>query len=480
MLRFIINRQSLADALRLANKLVSSRSSKRILQCVVIESSPAGRLQLRATDLESSIRIRLPETQIESHGAVAVDAHRLADIVRNSKSEVLNIAEELDFPAITAAAKLAMIELEKQNAAALALAERGEAPECVANRLAAADAAAETEMPAPRGWDAIPAGSEETTIKAPPTNLVMRDELTETTLNLSAVADFPPFIDDSETFYAECDRATFDISSEVLHGLISRVSFCAAKESTRYAFSGVCFETTKKNRLAVVATDGRRLAMDSADVSPADGAHELVNVQRVANLKPLLILADICKPKRKVDPMMVMVQLTSASGKRANAGSAEFSGQFRFDIDGGEITIISSAIDGQFPPYLDVIPKIDDETRIASACRKDLADALRSAAVMTTEDSKGVRLEFNHATGLKISARDVSAGNSAVKFPLKFTGAELAIGFNPGFLADGLKFCPFDEIYLHMQAANRPGLLTGPSGARSAWQYVVMPVNLAA
>jgi DNA polymerase III subunit beta len=134
-------------------------------------------------------------------------------------------------------------------------------------------------------------------------------------------------------------------------------------------------------------------------------------------------------------------------------------------------TLTSNLVEGQFPPYEDVIPKDADKKMTASTA--DFLSAIRRAALLTTEESKGVRMHFSKK-GLVLTSRSPESGEATVNFPCKFEGAEVEIGFNPTFLTDALRVVDSDEISLELTAANRPGLLKGGPN----FLYVIMPVNL--
>jgi DNA polymerase-3 subunit beta len=134
-------------------------------------------------------------------------------------------------------------------------------------------------------------------------------------------------------------------------------------------------------------------------------------------------------------------------------------------------TLISNLLEGQFPPYEDVIPKDTDKKMTASTA--DLMSAVRRAALLTTEESKGVRMHFSKK-GLVLTSRSPEAGEATVNFPCKFEGPDMEIGFNPQFMVDALKVIDSDEVTLELTAPNRPGLIKG--GA--SFLYVIMPVNL--
>src|SRR5213078_3397796 len=119
-------------------------------------------------------------------------------------------------------------------------------------------------------------------------------------------------------------------------------------------------------------------------------------------------------------------------------------------------TLASSLVEGQFPPYEDVIPKDCDKKMTASTA--DFLSAIRRAALLTTEESKGVRMHFSKK-GLVLTSRSPESGEATVNFPCKYEGTDVEIGFNPTFLTDALRVVDNDEISLELTAPNRPGLL---------------------
>ena len=254
-------------------------------------------------------------------------------------------------------------------------------------------------------------------------------------------ADFPPVPD----FEGEAD---FTIAGGVLKQLIGQTLFAAAKESTRYAFNGILV-VAKGKKINLVATDGRRLASARADLLTdklsKDGAKAIVPAKAMQLIDKLVD-----------DP-------EEAVGMQIRENQVIF--------HTSHATLTSNLVEGQFPPYEDVIPKDTDKKMTANTA--DFLSAIRRAALLTTEESKGVRLAFGKK-GLVLTSRSPEAGEATINFPCKFEGADVEIGFNPSFLTDALRVVDADEITLEMTAPNRPGLIKGGPG----FTYVIMPVNL--
>src|SRR3954467_14076429 len=255
-------------------------------------------------------------------------------------------------------------------------------------------------------------------------------------------AEFPPVPD----FQGEAD---FEVAGGHLKRLIGQTLFAAAKESTRYAFNGVLV-VAKGKKISLVSTDGRRLAQANGDLSsagklPKDGARAIIPTKALQLVEKL-----IDDPEEAVGFQMRENQVI---------------------VHTSNATLTSNLVEGQFPPYEDVIPKDTDRKMTASTA--DFLSAIRRAALLTTEESKGVRMHFSKK-GLVLTSRSPESGEATVNFPCKYEGSDVEIGFNPTFLTDALKVVDSDEISLEMTAPNRPGLLkAGPN-----FLYVIMPVNL--
>jgi DNA polymerase-3 subunit beta len=254
-------------------------------------------------------------------------------------------------------------------------------------------------------------------------------------------ADFPPVPD----FEGEAD---FTVAGGVLKQLIGQTLFAAAKESTRYAFNGILV-VAKAKKLILVSTDGRRLAYATADLTTdkmsKDGAKAIIPAKAMQLIDKL-----VDDPEEQVG---FQIRENQAIFHTAHA------------------TLTTNLVEGQFPPYEDVIPKDCDKKMTANTA--DFLSSVRRAALLTTEESKGVRLAFGKK-GLVLTSRSPESGEATIQFPCKFEGADVEIGFNPSFLTDALRVVDTDEITLEMTAPNRPGLVKAGPG----FTYVIMPVNL--
>jgi DNA polymerase-3 subunit beta len=251
---------------------------------------------------------------------------------------------------------------------------------------------------------------------------------------------------------AEFDEESVDctIPSGVLATTVARSLFAAAAEHTRYAINGVLYHREGK-RLRMVATDGRRLAMAMADCEAEEGEKSCI-----IPAKALGLLRRLTK-----EPDVPV---------RVSVGDSRIA--FRIDSPTSPATLVSSLVEGRFPPFEDVIPKEQDKKLVCN--REVLRSAIRRASLLTTEESRSVRMHFDKDK-LTLCSHAPEMGESEVVIDVKnYEGETVEIGFNPAYIADALKVVDDEEVTIELKASNKPGLIR----AGRDFTYVLMPVTV--
>ncbi len=238
----------------------------------------------------------------------------------------------------------------------------------------------------------------------------------------------------------------FQITAGELSGMIGRTLFATAKTHSHYAISGVLWEAGGK-KLQLVATDGHRLAQAKGSLTKA--AEKAVSAIVPAKL-------------------MSLIQRVAGNGEETLDVSVQ---ENQILVRTARAVLVSSLVQGNFPKYADVIPK--DCSRKATIKTGEFEHRIRQAALLTNEESKGVKLSFK-ADAVTLSSRAPEAGEAEVTCPVKFTGDGLEMAFNPLFLTDALRVVACDEISFEMTASNKPAVIK----AGSDFLYVLMPVDL--
>lgn len=272
--------------------------------------------------------------------------------------------------------------------------------------------------------------------------------------------DFPPIPDFAGAVSgsgAAKAKAVMTHPAGSLSELVSRTLFATARENSRYAINGVLIKRDGK-RLEFVATDGRRLALARANLAAAEKDAKAVSC--IVPSKALVMLQKLIQEHEEhVQIAITDNQILFSFGTPASPGRA---------------VLVSNLVEGAFPPYEDVIPRDNDKK--VTFDRDVVTSAVRRAALLTNEESRGVRMAFKgKARSLELSSRAPEMGEANVKVDLAgYDGDDLEIGFNPTFLVEALKVLTEPQVILELKATNKPGLIKSGND----FLYVVMPVNL--
>ena len=238
----------------------------------------------------------------------------------------------------------------------------------------------------------------------------------------------------------------FEVTAETLRRLIGRTIFATAVENARFAINGVLMER-KGKRIRLVGTDGKRLAVASGGCS-GDGEMTFIVPSKSLN---------------------ILLKMLSDPDAKVVIGRAD--GQAVFQVEGVG-TLVTSLVEGTFPPFEDVIPKDHDKRVTFDAA--DLAAAIRRAALLTNEESKGVRFAFGGDT-LVVSSRAPEMGEAEIRVPMSgYQGDSIEIGFQPNFIVDALKVVDGQQVLIELRTPAKPGVLK----VGQEFTYVVMPVNV--
>lgn len=290
-------------------------------------------------------------------------------------------------------------------------------------------------------------GDVEIALEADERQCVIRGEGSEFKVYALNPADFPPLPE----FDGDADLV---MEGALLWRMIGLTLYAAARETSRYAINGVLWEKTGK-RLFLVATDGRRLARSGGPVAAGTGG----DFEVIIPSKALTVFERVFSRPKDDGEWRVEVKVTPN----------------QVLLRSGTQVLSSVLVEGHFPKYDDVIPKESDKR--ARIGRDELHSAVRRAALLTTEDSRAVRLSFN-SEQLVITAQSPEQGEARVELPIQYEGEPLDIGFNPAFLGDVLKVLPYEEVFCELHESFRPGVVCGED--KTEFLYVLMPVSLSA
>jgi DNA polymerase-3 subunit beta len=135
-------------------------------------------------------------------------------------------------------------------------------------------------------------------------------------------------------------------------------------------------------------------------------------------------------------------------------------------------TIYSRLLDGRFPRWREVFPQRDNAIRLDFLVGA-LHSAVRQAAIVTSEESRGIDFTFGDGT-LVLSGQTADVGQSRVELPIAYNGESLTITLDPRYLADFLKVLePEKSCTLDLQDGESAVICSTDDG----FGYVIMPLS---
>jgi DNA polymerase-3 subunit beta len=241
------------------------------------------------------------------------------------------------------------------------------------------------------------------------------------------------------------DSKVVTIRQKDLRDGLRKTSYAISTDETRYVLNGVLF-SFKDNKLTLVATDGRRLAMLDIDLE-FPRSHE----------------TDIIVPTKAVTELQRL--LTDDGDVRVSVGS----GQIAFDLN--NTLLVSKLIEGNYPNYRQVIPG-EMKERVTLE-RETFLNSLRRVSLLASDKSNSIKLNFSK-NNIDITANTPEVGEAKESLPVAYKGREFSIAFNPEFLMAPLRNLSEDEIFLDLIDEMSPGVIK----IQSPFLYVLMPMRI--
>ncbi len=237
----------------------------------------------------------------------------------------------------------------------------------------------------------------------------------------------------------------FTLQQKVLKDALRKTSYGISTDETRYVLNGILF-SFKENKLTLVATDGRRLAL--VDIEAEFPRSNEVDV---------------------VIPAKCITELQRLLGEEGDVKLAV--GENHVSFEAGGKLLVSKLIEGNYPNYRQVIPA-ESRERITIE-RELLLNAVRRVSLLSSEKSNSVKLIFTK-NNLEIAANTPEIGEAHESLAISFKGKDFSVAFNPIFLQDPLRALTEDEIHLEVSDEMSPGVIK----IGTPFLYVLMPMRI--
>jgi DNA polymerase-3 subunit beta len=241
------------------------------------------------------------------------------------------------------------------------------------------------------------------------------------------------------------DAKVVTIRQKDLRDGLRKTSYAISTDETRYVLNGVLF-SFKDNKLTLVATDGRRLAMVEIELE-FPRSHE----------------TDLIVPTKAVTELQRL--LTGDGDVKVSMGS----GQIAFDLN--KTLLVSKLIEGNYPNYRQVIPA-EAKERIKLE-REMFLNSVRRVSLLASDKSHSIKLHFSK-NNIDITANTPEVGEAKESLAVAYKGREFSIAFNPEFLMAPLRALGEDEVFLDLIDEMSPGVLK----IQTPFLYVLMPMRI--
>ncbi len=243
------------------------------------------------------------------------------------------------------------------------------------------------------------------------------------------------------------------IPAKVLSALITKTAFAISMEESRYTLNGGLL-ILKPETLAMVATDGHRLAVAETDYK----------------------FSELNSEVRLLVPKKAMMEVQRLAAEAGDDGQIEFARDdshlfFRF----GPRLLISRMLTGQFPNYEAVLPRENNKTIVLE--RNELNDALRRVSQLADQRSHAVKFALARE-GVEISASSPEYGEAKETIEKEYKGDPLSIGFNAQYMLDFLAAAAEGPVSIELKDEQSAGQMRPLADEQYRYRYVIMPMRI--
>ncbi|HEY8153107.1 MAG TPA: DNA polymerase III subunit beta [Myxococcota bacterium] len=241
------------------------------------------------------------------------------------------------------------------------------------------------------------------------------------------------------------------VQAPVFAQMIERTMYASSADETRYNLNGVYLELIPEtHKIRMVATDGHRLAY--VDRSLGGEIHGLTG--------------GVIIPRKALGELKRLLEEEDADelelGFQGNSGIVRKKG----------VTLTMRLIEGEFPSYRQVIPREAKVQLVLAA--EPLGHALRRVAVLSTEQTRAVKLELSPGL-LKLSSSNPDLGQAQEELDVDYAGEPVQIAFNARYLLDAIAVMGAKELRLSLQDPLSPARIVPTDDEDTL--AVVMPMR---
>lgn len=239
------------------------------------------------------------------------------------------------------------------------------------------------------------------------------------------------------------------LATRLFREMVKRTVFATDPESSRYALGGVLLEL-EESTVTAVGTDGRRLARMEG-TGESIGGHHTTGSSTIVPTRAIQLMERALSDKDETVDVAARNNDLLLRTSRA--------------------TIYSRLVEGRYPNWRQVLPKRENAIQLDMTVGPLFA-ALRQAAIVTDQESRGIDFTFADGT-LKLEASTAEVGESQIELPIAYDGEPITLTMDHRYLADFCKVLDNETNFIfEIESGASPALLTTDDG----YGYVIMPM----
>jgi DNA polymerase-3 subunit beta len=260
-------------------------------------------------------------------------------------------------------------------------------------------------------------------------------------LNTIPAEDFPK-MDMPQT------NVSFVLPSAVLKDMVDRTHFAISTEETRYYLNGIYFHVDNE-KMHAVATDGHRLA------------HTTIDLPEGSEGMPGIII-----------PRKTVTELQKLLAETDQEATVEVS-DTKIRITVGRFVMLSKLIDGTFPDYERVIPKLNDKVLVVG--HTAFEKAIDRVSTMGSDRGRAMKLSLQKGN-VFLDVSNPDSGTAKDEVDGEYESEPLEIGFNSRYLLDILGQMDTDAVEGAFADPASPALFRDKGNVDTV--YVLMPMRV--
>ncbi len=283
---------------------------------------------------------------------------------------------------------------------------------------------------------------EQLSIEADGQSTLVRGQYSEFKLPAENPHEFPTIAGFDEAKYHE-------VPARALRELVRRTIFATDNESSRYALGGVLLELAA-DKITAVGTDGRRLAKMEVPANAVGGGAPTDAMTIVPSRAMQLI-------DRALSDADAEVQLASHANE--------------IMVRSNRMMMYSRLVEGRFPRWRDVFPQRTGTIKVELAVGP-LHSAVKQAAIVTSEESRGVDFSFDNGT-LTLLGKAAEMGQSKIQLPIAYDASPVTITLDPRYVTDFLRVLDPEKTFtFELKDSDSAAVCSTEDG----YGYVIMPL----